>query len=194
LQFAWVGRLPILVPIAQPETCRYWCNQHIAELPLKVYIQSHAINRLFERIDCFWIGAVYFNLYFSLASPKIEYDINKTLLIEFRIFNVKAGYFRADIVDGIILIRTFLFVTNNGTPEGMLLESNTGLQKLDKKYLAIDKLSTFVNSDLDKNEEVQQLFINSGCQCLFNFYSEMKPLLTTKDKCIDASTRVVLFK
>ena len=51
-----------------------------------------------------------------------------------------------DIIEGKIVIRTFLFVTNNGTPEGKKLAQITGLQKLDKKYLALDKLSTFMTS------------------------------------------------
>lgn len=120
-------------------------------------------------------------MYDSLLNPKIAYDNNHNLLVEYRFFGTKAGYFRADIVNGIILLRTFLFVTNNGTPEGQLLEKNTGLQKLDKKYLTIDKLSTFMNSDLDKNEEVQKIFKNSGCQCLVDLFNTMKPLLTKKE-------------
>ena len=144
-----------------------------AEIPLKVYMQQHALNRLMERIDCFWAGIVQFNLYCSLSEPKIAYDCNKNLLIEYRVFGTKAGYFRADIVDGIILLRTFLFVTNNSTPEGRLLEKNTGLQKMDKMYLSIDKLSTFMNSDLDKNDEVQRLLKNSACQCSIDMYNNM---------------------
>lgn len=173
---------------AQPHTGPAWIQLKpsnlgvkgpFAEIPLNVYIQSHAINRLIERIDCFWIGVVQLNMYSSLMKPIITHDTNHNLLIEFTIFNTKAGYFRADIVDGVILIRTFLFVTNSGTPEGQLLEKNTGLQKLDKKYLNIDKLSTFMNSDLDKNLHVQQLFKNAGCQCLLDLYTKMQPLLVT---------------
>jgi hypothetical protein len=149
-----------------------------ADIPLKVYIQSHAINRLLERIDCFWTGNIQFNMYCSLAAPIIAHDNNNNLLIEFRLFDTKAGYFRADIVNDIILIRTFLFITNNGTPEGQLLEKNTGLQKLDKNYLAIDKLSSFMTSDLDKNEEVQHIFKTSGCQCLLDLYGKLKPMVT----------------
>ena len=83
-----------------------------------------------------------------------------------------------NFIEGVIVVRTFLFVTNNGTPEGQLLEKNTGLQKLDKKYLAIDKLSTFMTSDLDKNEEVLRIFKASGCQCLLDLYEKMKPLIS----------------
>ena len=156
-------------------------NSPFSQIPLKVYAQAHAINRLMERVDCFWMGITQYHLYCSLLNPKIAYDNNHNLLIEYSFFGTKAGYFRADIVEGVILLRTFLFVTNNGTPEGQLLEKNTGLKKLDKKYLTIDKLSTFMNSDLDKNIEVQNLFKESNCKCLIDLYNNMKPLLTKTD-------------
>ena len=153
----------------------------LAEMPVKVYIQSHALNRLAERIDCFETGMVQYNMYSSLVEPKIFYDNNNNILIEYKFFNAKAGYFRADLINGIILIRTFLFITNNGTPEGQLLEKNTGLQKLDKKYLAIDKLSTFMSSDIGNNEEVRNILKSSGCQSLLVLHENMQPLLSKKD-------------
>ena len=153
-------------------------NSPFAEIPVNVYIQSHALNRLLERVDCFEVGMIQFNIYVSLLLHKVTIATNKNILIEFSILGIKVGYFRTDIIDGIILIRTFLFITNNGTPEGQLLEKNTGLQKFDKKYLALDKLSTFMASDIDKNEEVRQIFKSSGCQCLLDLYEKMKPIVT----------------
>jgi len=152
------------------------------DTPLDVYIQQHAFNRLKERIDCFESGITHFQLFLSLKSPQIAYDSHHRLLIEFRFNETKAGYFRADIIDGVILLRTFLFVTNTGTPEGMLLEKKTGLKMLDKKYLAIDKLSSFMNSDLDKNEEVRQLLKDSGFQCLIELYETTKILVVNSKK------------
>jgi hypothetical protein len=62
-----------------------------------------------------------------------------------------------------LVIRTFLFITNNGTPEGKKLHELVGLQKQDKKYLALDKVSTFINHDLRTNETMRRLFIEAGC-------------------------------
>lgn len=152
------------------------------DAPLDVYIQHHALNRLKERIDCFLPGINHFQLFLSLKNPKIAYDSHHKLLIEYRYYETKAGYFRADIVDGVILLRTFLFATNTGTPEGRLLEKKTGLKMLDKKYLAIDKLSSFMNSDLDQNEEVRQLLKDSGCECLIDFYDSTKTLMIDNKK------------
>lgn len=164
----WVSLKPSVLNIDSP----------FAEIPLKVFIQSHALQRLAERIDCFWIGLLHLNMYVSLRNPKVFYDSKDNLLIEYRFFDTKAGYFRVDIVDGVIVLRTFLFVTNNGTPEGQMLEKNTGLQKLDKKYLAIDKLSTFMSSDIGDNQEVRKIFIDAGCSCLLDLYEKTNVLST----------------
>lgn len=164
----WVDLKPSLIAV----------NSINAETPMKVYIQSHALLRLAERLDCFTTGLLHLNLYHSLKDAKVFYDNHGNVLIEYRFFDTKAGYLRLDIVNGAIVIRTFLFVTNNGTPEGQLLEKNTGLQLLDKKYLAIDKLSTFMSSDIGNNQEVRKIFEGAGCHCLLELYEKVSVLST----------------
>lgn len=39
--------------------------------------------------------------------------------------------------------------------------------KEDIIYLAIDKLSTFLFSDITSNDRIKQLFIDAGCESLF---------------------------
>lgn len=39
--------------------------------------------------------------------------------------------------------------------------------KEDIIYLAIDKLSTFIYSDIASNDRIKQLFIDAGCESLF---------------------------
>lgn len=153
-------------------------DSSFATIPLNVYIQNHALLRLSERIDSIMLGLVHFQLFISLKFPKAIRDKNNNILLEYRIFDSKAGYLRADIVDGIILIRTFLFITNNGTPESEKLEEFYGLQKLDKKYLAIDKLSTFMSSDINSNDKINQLFKKTGLECLLELYEKIKPIVT----------------
>jgi hypothetical protein len=157
-------------------------ENYISDTPLDVFIQSHAIRRLSERIDCFPIGSVHYNMFQSLKFPNVFHDNNGNILVEFRFFNYKGGYFLLDIIDGKIVIKTFLFVTNNGTPEGQKLERNTGLQKLDKKYLEIDKLSTFMTSDIGSNEFVKSIFVSSGCKCLLDLYEQFHGLSNTSKK------------
>ncbi|MBN2350661.1 MAG: hypothetical protein JXJ22_17625 [Bacteroidales bacterium] len=137
-----------------------------SELPLPVYIQSHALHRLYERIDCYFPGYLQYHLYRSLENP-VVINFEGRILIEYIMYGIKYGYLVAECIDGFILIRTFLFITNNGTPEGKKLAEISGLKKLDKKYWAIDKLSTFYASDIENNEELKALFTEAGCNTLF---------------------------
>ena len=132
-----------------------------------IYIQEHAIQRLYERLDSF-ISPEYlhFELYQAVINPEISVSEGNTLL-EYKLIGWKVGYLLIDIHDNIALIRTFLFITNDGTPEGVKLKKKTGLESLDKQYWAIDKLSTFVNMDFRKNKVLKKIFEECGCDHLY---------------------------
>jgi hypothetical protein len=145
---------------------------------MKVYIQSHALLRLADRIDSIDASMAQYNMYTSFLDAKVCYDNFHNLMIEYRIFGTRAGYFRIDIVEKIVVVRTFLFLTQSSTPEGRLLLKNAGLQKLDTSYLAIDKLSSFMSSDIGNNENIRKMFGNSGCQCLLGLYNRVNKICT----------------
>lgn len=133
--------------------------------PLEVYIQSHALNRFVERID-----AVDFNIAFSrctinlLLSPSVKRIGSNKFLLEVAFCDLKLGYFVACVVDGVVLIKTFLFVTSSSTPEGRKLDTLTGLKKLDKQFLGIDKLSTYMALDVNKSPELVSIFQEAGLE------------------------------
>jgi len=139
-----------------------------AETPVNVYIQNHAKQRLKERIDCLKPKYLMPMLHLSLLEPKVIPTAKNRALIELRLLNTKVGYLVAEYIDGAVLIHTFLFITNNGTPEGIKLYELTGLGKLDKKYLNLDKLSTFIKSDIAQNNELRSILKDAGCECLLN--------------------------
>ena len=143
-------------------------NHPYAKLALDVYIQPHAIQRIEERLDIVQRGDKHYEIYNSLLKPKVVKTGKNHLLIEYRFEEKKLGYLKAEITDGVIIILTFLFITMDSTPEGELLHQLLGLSKEDKKYLAIDKISTFVDSDITKNEKIKQIFIQAGCGDLFD--------------------------
>ncbi len=153
-------------------------NKNLSDQDIDVYIQSHAIIRLKERLDCINEKYIYLALNLSFKEPKIYTNPNGKVFIEFDLFGIKTGYLLVEIIDNKLIIKTFLFITNNGTPEAKLLEENTGLKKLDKKYFALDKISTFMNSDIGQNEEVKKILSENGCDCLIDLYDKHKNLLT----------------
>jgi hypothetical protein len=154
----------------------YWAKIHPSLISQKfckksgefnVYIQEHAIQRLYERLDSF-ISREYlhFELYQAVINPEISTCDGKTLL-EYKLIGWKVGYLLIDIHENIVLIRTFLFITNDGTPEGTTLRKKTGLESPDKQYWAIDKLSTFVNREFRKNNTLKTIFEECGCGHLY---------------------------
>ncbi len=140
---------------------------------LEIFVQNHALIRLGERMDDMNQGFLHHNTYNSLKNPRVSRNSNGNLLLEFRLFEVKTGYFIAEIIEGALLLKSFLFLTNNGTPEGENLRRNTGLMREDKKYLNIDKISAFINSDIISNEKLKQIFIDAGCESLFKVDTAM---------------------
>lgn len=137
------------------------------KFPLKVFIQQHALDRIEERLGKHFLFLSYFHVLLAVLSKTITAAGNNTYLLPLVHGVAKLGYFKAEIIGDKLLIRTFLFLTNNGTPEGANLEKLFGLEKADKKYLGIDKLSTFVLSDIKENEQLKALFCEAGCSALF---------------------------
>ena len=135
--------------------------------PLEVYIQSHALNRFVERID-----TVDFNIAFArcttnlLLRPSVKRIGSNKFLLEVVVCDLKLGYFVACLADGAVLIKTFLFVTSSATPEGRKLDTLTGLKKLDKQFLGIDKLSTYMALDVNKSPELVSIFQETGLEKL----------------------------
>ena len=127
-------------------------------------------------------------MFFAFQQPKFKPLTKGNALIEFKMSHCKVGYLKVALAEGALLVQTFLFLTNNGTPEGEKLNHLLGMQKADKKYWEIDKLSTFLESDLEENEELKQLFIRAGCKSLFDY--KRGPKLSHDDKTNQFSTGI----
>ncbi len=140
------------------------------ELP--VYIQSHALDRICERL--YPLNIILINqliLKNLFTNPKIQY-FNKRILIEINMKLGKMGYFLAEIIDEKIILKTFLLISNNSTPEGILFKQLTGFSKSDVDYWDLDSLPTFVNNDMDKNNHLYTFFEQAGLLHLFKLSPE----------------------
>lgn len=160
--FEWIYLLPSELGIKSlPEDQR-----------IPVYIQSHAIQRIFERLDCIHSDVLIASIYLSLREIVCIKDKGK-FIIEFVILDVKVGYLSAVMTEGKLVIRTFLFLTFNGTPEGKRLEEFIGLKALDTKYLKMDKLSSFMTGKLKENEALRSIFERADCLHLVELYDKL---------------------
>ena len=136
------------------------------DIPLDVYIQNHALDKLQERVDI-TPGIMHSIVFFIFNDPEIKHvRYHERTLVEYYVADQKVGYLQVELHGDKFLIHTFLFLTNNGTPEGIKLEKLVALEKDDKKHLEIDKLSTFNSYHIEKNEKLRKLFIEAGCEPL----------------------------
>lgn len=132
------------------------------ETSLPVYIVPQALKRLQERVDDLYPGLLQASLAGSFLQLQTCTGPAGELLFEYRLFNYKVGYFTGQISDNTILLVNFLFLTNNLTPEYALLHSSNSLTSQDKNYLNLNKLSTFVLSDIRRNPVAKQAFEAAG--------------------------------
>ena len=145
---------------------------------IDVYVQTHALQRLAERLDCISAGARSLYLCLSLAEPCVQHEKDGVFLIEYRLRGRKVGYLVTEINDGALVVRTFLFMTNDGTPEGRRLREICGLGRLDREFLSIDKLSTFIATDMKCDKELEELFLEAGCGSLLELREDVEGINT----------------
>ncbi len=129
---------------------------------LSVYIQSHALKRLSERMDLLDQEAINYALWENTNNITNFELYRGYLLLPFKVFGVKIGYLVANVIDDKLLFRTFLFITHNCTPEGDQLKKISGLAKEDISYWRIDRLSTFVKLNEEKYHGLIRLFSKAG--------------------------------
>jgi hypothetical protein len=156
------------------------------DAPLPVFIQAHALMRLEERMEL-PPGLVQFAVFDSFNNLNYQMDEKGHVLIDFIYRQLKTGYLAASVESNRLLIHTFLFITNNGTPEGKKLSKLTGLQAMDKKFLAIDKLSTFLSYKINDNVFVKNIFVKAGCGHLLEI-KDLEHFLFNPGKEISAET------
>jgi hypothetical protein len=168
--------VPAVIPLSEIDP-----NKAFGDLKLPVYIQQHAFHRLTERTGCLIPNFTDLCLNQSVEKSVITKLHGDKFLVEFRIEELKVGYLLCEVLHGMVLIRTFLFITNSGTPEGDKLAALTNLQREDRKYLAIDNLRSLLGSDILENDTISKLFQQAGCQSILDLCSKVKDSQFLKD-------------
>ncbi|TRX65887.1 hypothetical protein [Carboxylicivirga sp. M1479] len=131
---------------------------------LNLFIQAHAIKRMSERLDIIDEQSINFSLWKNTCDNIEIIQHKNTLLTPVKIYDINIGYFVIEPINDMLIIKTFLFITHNCTPEGDKLKELTGLGKSDISYWKIDRLSTFMNLNEEKHPQLMQLFTDVGMQ------------------------------
>lgn len=118
-----------------------------------VYFQRHAIEQLQKRIP----GVPLMAVAYSLCFPEFASCSDGRFLIAFGIGSTKLGYFAGDVLSDKVLIKTFLFLTMRGCPEGDLLARKLGMSRKDLEFTELDSLRCFTESGVRTDPRLQGL-------------------------------------
>jgi hypothetical protein len=139
-----------------------------------LYVQSHAIRDLHERVPIGDDGFVHDSMWQSFSSPKVTQNHKGEYLIEYRFFDYKLGYFVAEVVEQAILVTTFLFLTMQGTPEAAALYERLRLRRPDIEQLGLDSLENFLHTDLQEDSELASMLEACGCGHLLKLATRLE--------------------
>jgi len=134
---------------------------------LDMYVQSHAIVRMKERLDAFDQMTLNHILWLSVVAIESFEHYKGYLLLPVEVYDVKIGYLACNVIDETVVIRSFLFVTHSCTPEGDKLKEISGLGRSDITYWKIDRLSTLLGIDPTSQVEMYCLFEQAGIDNIF---------------------------
>ena len=130
---------------------------------LPVYIQSHAIHQIHRRLGIKPRHLVDHSLRQSLHEAVPRPAPGGGYWIEYRFCDLKLGYLIAEVIGGVVLVRTFLLITMQGTPEGSKFARRLRLRRPDIEYLGLDRLGNLVTTDLTLDADTADLLRDCGC-------------------------------
>lgn len=140
--------------------------------PLPVFISDHAIHRLHERLPIApnlseldrLVSAA---LDWPELQPAEEQEPDRCL-VALRRGERKYGYLVAELYPDFVFVRTFLFLTMQGTPEAKQLRDRLGLSRADIEYFKLDHYLTLAHSDVGQDPELRAALTSCGCGHLVN--------------------------
>lgn len=153
---------------------------------LWVYVQSHARQRLNERLDLLDSSSIYYTMFQNIMDMDQFIFYKDYILFPIELHNCKVGYLVVDIIDDLVVFKTFLFITHSSTPEGDKLKEISGLSWKDISYWKIDRLSTFMKTDTEKYPGLTAMFEEAGLGDLFKLKNKEFDLDTLQDVNMDA--------
>ncbi|MDR1878527.1 MAG: hypothetical protein LBQ64_03065 [Bacteroidales bacterium] len=144
--------------------------ERFGERYLDIYIQSHALLRVKERMDIFPAHKRnYYAMNPLLYKHRIVTDASGRAMFECYYEDTLFGYYPFTIQKNKIFILTFLPITSPNTPKGELLVKRFGIQKEDMSYLGMDKLSFFFTVDFSQIPILHEALLEIGLESLVNF-------------------------
>ncbi|MBL1408060.1 hypothetical protein [Sphingobacterium faecale] len=145
-------------------------NDVVSTEKLPIYIQHHALRRYEERsFDSAGAAFIMLGHRFAFTENHTTVVGKKHTLLAFHAGVHKIGYFVVTHHSDKWILRTFLLLTNEGTPEGEKLKELTAINKIDAKYLKIDTMEAFIHYDIIGDKKLSAIFTEAGCGPLLEY-------------------------
>jgi hypothetical protein len=138
-----------------------------ADRGLPIYVEAHALSRLNQRLEFFGQELSHEAMLYALADPSPTVREDGTLLAKVQCpglygDDVPVGYMAGDREGDRYVIRTFLFITMSGTPEGDRLRARLRASTFDIHEQELDDPATYRTTDLLMKPDVLAVFEECG--------------------------------
>jgi hypothetical protein len=162
---------------------------------IDVYVQNHALHRLCERMDNIPESELHMHIFNAFGvDNKITRHFNR-YYFEWKLYNrYKVGYLVASLVENKLIVKTFLLLTQEGTPEEQKLRQLTGLSRYDIQFLNLDKFSSFFDSTLYADTKMKALFEEAGFKPILDCVTNYDWATDNKSKLADRLRKYLLTK
>ncbi|HRZ98869.1 MAG TPA: hypothetical protein P5084_15030, partial [Paludibacter sp.] len=147
---------------------------------LDVYIQSHALSRMKERLGILTPSQRNVYLNYSIKECKICTLSNGQLVINFLAESNFLGYLPFTIVDKKVFILTFLPKCHIKSPQGRKLAELLDITREEMEYFGMDKLNFFHDTDFEAIPRLKNAIIEADLWHLteIDIDLEYKPVST----------------
>ncbi len=166
-------------PMVRFGTCVHWEGVRWTSWEGKpVFAQSHALRQLRSRVNLPKMEP-YLEAWMhdSLTQANVVERQGADVLVEFRLRGQRVGYLVVTPLADVVAVRTFLFLTMQGTPEARLLQERLRLSRRDVNWLGLHELKAFTETDLSHDAQLRALLEDCGCGHLFALAQETAGLL-----------------
>jgi hypothetical protein len=136
-----------------------------------VYVQSHALERLRERLSPVRAHHAHMWLCLSFAQPSVFSSSSGGPMLAYRIAGQTLGYLPLSIEKGKVVVKTFLFLSCSATVQGRRLGELLGIGRTDSEYLALHTLSAFAETDILDSAWFRGKLTEAGCGALLRDFS-----------------------
>ena len=140
---------------------------------LDIYIQSHALLRIKERIDIFpasWRN--YYAMFPLLYMHRVVFaKESRSHMFECYFDDVLFGYYPFVVQKNRLFVLSFLPILSPDTPKGAIIVKKFKLRKQDLAFLGMDKLSFFFTVDFSQIPVLRDALLDVGLAPLLNFNS-----------------------